>query len=185
MKCKMSVIILPTTLGGRSQAFAVCSILSLCPDRSWRYPGLAVRPITISNANQYVDRPTDAALVLNTPFSLYRTIGKAVFVVPEYYQDEAEMASVYTPIHVPNDSVPMTKKNVVVRRSRLNQTFAYQIMAGMRHPSRDKLVQLCFGMRLDEEKASELLERGDCAALRPFVRRDVIIAFCLNLQAVA
>jgi len=72
------------------------------------------------------------------------------------------------------------KKNVVVRRSRLNQTFAYQIMAGMRHPSRDKLVQLCFGMRLDEEKASELLERGDCAALRPFVRRDVIIAFCLN-----
>ena len=74
----------------------------------------AVRPITISNANQYVDRPTDAALVLNTPFSLYRTIGKAVFVVPEYYQDEAEMASVYTPIHVPNDSVPMTKKNVVV-----------------------------------------------------------------------
>ena len=74
----------------------------------------AVRPITISNANQYVDRPTDAALVLNTPFSLYRTIGKAVFVVPEYYQDEAEMASVFTPIHVPNDSVPMTKKNVVV-----------------------------------------------------------------------
>ncbi len=74
----------------------------------------AVRPITISNANQYVDRPTDAALVLNTPFSLYRTIGKAVFVVPEYYQNEAEMASVFTPIHVPSDSVPMTKKNVVV-----------------------------------------------------------------------
>ena len=74
----------------------------------------AVRPITISNANQYVDRPTDAALVLNTPFSLYRTIGKAVFVVPEYYQNETEMASVFTPIHVPSDSVPMTKKNVVV-----------------------------------------------------------------------
>ena len=36
----------------------------------------AVRPITISNANQYVDRPEDAALVLNTPFSLIRTIGK-------------------------------------------------------------------------------------------------------------
>ena len=44
----------------------------------------AVRPITISNANQYVDRPVEAALVLNTPFSLYRTIGKSVFVVPEY-----------------------------------------------------------------------------------------------------
>jgi phosphoglycerol transferase MdoB-like AlkP superfamily enzyme len=74
----------------------------------------AVRPITISNANQYVDRPVEAALVLNTPFSLYRTIGKAVFVVPDYYQDEKEMTSVYVPIHVPNDTIPMTKKNVVV-----------------------------------------------------------------------
>jgi hypothetical protein len=72
------------------------------------------------------------------------------------------------------------KKNIVVRRSRLNQTFAYQIMAGMRHPSRDKLVQLCFGMRLNEAEASELLERGGASALRPYDRRDVIIAFCLN-----
>ena len=74
----------------------------------------AVRPITISNANQYVDRPVEAALVLNTPFSIYRTIGKSVFVVPDYYQDEQQMASIYSPVHVPNDSVPMTKKNVVV-----------------------------------------------------------------------
>ena len=74
----------------------------------------AVRPITISNANQYVNRPMDAALVLNTPFSLYRTIGKAVFVVPDYFSDEQEMAVLYSPVHIPNDSVPMTKKNVVV-----------------------------------------------------------------------
>ena len=74
----------------------------------------AVRPITISNANQYVDRPTDAALVLNTTFSIYRTIGKAVFVVPEYYESEEEMASIYSPIHQPTDTLPMTKKNVVV-----------------------------------------------------------------------
>lgn len=74
----------------------------------------AVRPITISNANQYVNRPTEAALVLNTPFSLYRTIGKAVFVVPDYYSDAKEMESVFSPIHIPSDSLPMTKKNVVV-----------------------------------------------------------------------
>ena len=74
----------------------------------------AVRPITISNANQYVDRPVEAALVLNTPFSIYRTIGKSVFVVPDYYQDEQQMASIYSPIHVPSDTVPMMKKNVVV-----------------------------------------------------------------------
>lgn len=59
----------------------------------------AVRPITISNANQYVSRPTDAALVLNTPFSLYRTIGKNVFVVPEYFDSEEELEAVFSPIH--------------------------------------------------------------------------------------
>ena len=59
----------------------------------------AVRPITISNANQYVNRPIEAALVLNTPFSLYRTIGKAVFVVPDYYQNEQEMEAIYSPVH--------------------------------------------------------------------------------------
>ena len=85
----------------------------------------AVRPITISNANQYVDRPIEAALVLNTPFSIYRTIGKDVFVVPNYFSDEKTLASIYTPIHTPNDSLAgansslytlhsSLKKNVVV-----------------------------------------------------------------------
>ena len=59
----------------------------------------AVRPITISNANQYVDRPTDAALVLNTPFAIYRTIGKNLFVVPEYFDSEEELEAVFSPIH--------------------------------------------------------------------------------------
>lgn len=77
----------------------------------------AVRPITISNANQYVDRPIDAALVLNTPFSIYRTIGTAAFVVPEYFSSEEEMAKVYTPIHsatTAGEEALAKKKNVVV-----------------------------------------------------------------------
>ena len=79
----------------------------------------AVRPVTISNANQYVDRPVEAALVLNTPFSLYRTIGKAVFTVPDYYQDEHEMERIYTPIHYPSQTsltsdTSFVRKNVVV-----------------------------------------------------------------------
>ena len=74
----------------------------------------AVRPITISNANQYASRPVDAALALNSPFALIRSIGKNVFVVPHYFSDEKALASIYTPIHTPNDSVSMVKKNVVV-----------------------------------------------------------------------
>jgi phosphoglycerol transferase MdoB-like AlkP superfamily enzyme len=75
----------------------------------------AVRPITISNANQYADRPIEAALVLNTPFSLYRTIGKDVFVVPTYFADQKEMEAIYSPIHdgLSGDSA-FTPKNVVI-----------------------------------------------------------------------
>lgn len=74
----------------------------------------AVRPITISNANQYVDRPEDAALVLNTPFSLIRTIGKNVFVIPNY-MEATRLDEVYSPVRRSvADSVAAKKKNVVV-----------------------------------------------------------------------
>ena len=105
--------------------YDLISLLSLAVSAPFVVAGIrggfatAVRPITISNANQYVNSPSDAAFVLNTPFSLYRTIGKAVFEVPAYYTDEAEMAAVYTPIHHPspltsNPSPLTSKKNVVV-----------------------------------------------------------------------
>ena len=103
----------------RPWPYALTAFLSLAAFSPFVVAGIrggfttAVRPITISNANQYVNRPIEAALVLNTPFSLYRTIGKAVFVVPDYYQDEQEMAAIYSPVHHPNDS-SFTKKNVVV-----------------------------------------------------------------------
>lgn len=73
----------------------------------------AVRPITISNANQYVNRPAEAALILNTPFSMIRTINKNVFADPKYFSRE-ELDTIYSPIHTPTDSVVMKKKNVVV-----------------------------------------------------------------------
>ena len=71
-------------------------------------------------------------------------------------------------------------KRSVIHRSRLNQTFAYQILLGQRHPSRDKLLQLSFGLGLAIGECSEMLERGGHNALRPTCRRDVIIAYCLH-----
>ena len=35
----------------------------------------STRPITISNAARYVDNPRNVAIVLNTPFSIFRTFG--------------------------------------------------------------------------------------------------------------
>ena len=74
----------------------------------------AVRPITISNANQYVARPAEAAVILNTPFSLIRTIGKARFVTPDFYESLDEMEQIYTPVHRPQSDSSFVKKNVVV-----------------------------------------------------------------------
>ena len=74
----------------------------------------AVRPITISNANQYVNRPTEAAFVLNTPFSLIRTWSKKSFYEPAYFTDEEKMKALYSPLHHPTDSLTKRKKNVVI-----------------------------------------------------------------------
>jgi phosphoglycerol transferase MdoB-like AlkP superfamily enzyme len=95
---------------------AVTGYLTVCACRGG-FTG-ETRPITINNANEYVGRPTECALVLNTPFSLIRTINKNVFVVPAYYATPEEMESVFTPIHnahaVKPKGITGKKKNVVV-----------------------------------------------------------------------
>lgn len=73
-----------------------------------------VRPITINNANEYVNRPVECALVLNTPFALMRTIGKSVFKVPDYYSSIEESAKVFNPIKQPLAGSVPNKKNIVI-----------------------------------------------------------------------
>lgn len=73
-----------------------------------------IRPITINNANQYVQRPTECALVLNTPFAMMRTIGKDVFEVPAFYSSMEEAEKIFSPIHQPNHDRIFRKKNVVI-----------------------------------------------------------------------
>ena len=74
----------------------------------------AIRPITISNANQYINTPAEAAIVLNTPFSMIRTAGKTPFADPSYMPDD-EMEALYSPLHQPqNNGQQINKKNVVV-----------------------------------------------------------------------
>ncbi len=84
------------------------------------------RPIKISTANQFIIRPNDASLILNTPFSLLRTVGKHTYPRPDYFATQQELESVYTPLHhsqlsivrsaLPLDSSKNSqlKKNIVV-----------------------------------------------------------------------
>ena len=73
------------------------------------------RPITISNANQYVNRPVEASVVLNTPFSMIRSLGKKAFVTPDYMPRE-QMEAIYTPVHAHPDTLAGAHpgKNVVI-----------------------------------------------------------------------
>lgn len=95
----------------QTAALAVCALLSVAAMRGGFTT--AVRPITVSNASQYADSPLAAAAVLNTPFSLIRTMGKDVFSVPAYLS-ATELDSLYTPVHIPAKDTKMKRKNVVV-----------------------------------------------------------------------
>ena len=100
--------------------YAVATTLSLLAFAPFCVAGMRggwtrdIRPITISNANNYCDRPTEAGLVLNTPFSLIRTIGKNNFEVITYFQDKQELEALFNPIHRPTGQKPQRRKNVVV-----------------------------------------------------------------------
>ena len=56
------------------------------------------RPINNKDAKEYAPHPIHSALVLNTPYSIIRTMGKSAFPHLEYY-GEAEAESIYSPVH--------------------------------------------------------------------------------------
>lgn len=73
----------------------------------------AVRPITMSNANQYITHSIDAGVVLNTPFCMIRSVGKKPFAEVRYMTD-AEAARLFSPLHTPADTVTFRPENVVI-----------------------------------------------------------------------
>lgn len=68
----------------------------------------------------------------------------------------------------------------VVRQAGINPTFGYQIFVGQRNPSRNKLLQLAFAMKLSLRETNRLLQAGGCNELYCKNRRDAIIIFCID-----
>jgi phosphoglycerol transferase MdoB-like AlkP superfamily enzyme len=73
----------------------------------------STRPITISNAARYVKNPRDVAIVLNTPFSIFRTYGKKTLVRYEFF-DKVTLDSLYNPHYRPSAKSPFVRDNVVI-----------------------------------------------------------------------
>lgn len=74
----------------------------------------ATRPITVSNALQYVDQPIGTNVVLNTTFNIIKTVNNKPFVSSTYFQTQKELLSIYTPVHKPKKGAVVRKKNVVI-----------------------------------------------------------------------
>jgi phosphoglycerol transferase MdoB-like AlkP superfamily enzyme len=76
--------------------------------------GAATRPITLSNANEYVNRSAETAIVLNTPFCIIRTISKTVYVNPHYFESDEEAEKIFTPVKIPHPEGDFKPLNVVI-----------------------------------------------------------------------
>lgn len=75
----------------------------------------STRPITISNAGDYVSRSNEMYLVLNTPFCMVRTWNVIQLEEIEYYPED-EVGQIYSPLHtgVSGPDQAMRKDNVVL-----------------------------------------------------------------------
>lgn len=73
----------------------------------------STRPITLSNAGEYVDDPKHINIVLNTPFAIMRTVGKTKVKQVDYFSQE-EVEKIYPVAHYPSDTTAFQPQNVVV-----------------------------------------------------------------------
>jgi hypothetical protein len=68
----------------------------------------------------------------------------------------------------------------ILNKGYLNESYGYQIFNGTRKPSRDKIIQVSFGMGLDLYETNRLLRSGGKAELYCRDKRDAVIIFGLN-----
>lgn len=73
----------------------------------------ATRPINLNNAGKYTEKPIETAIVLNTPFSIIRTINKKPLQLKNYFTEE-KLEKLYNPIHHGDTTNSFTNKNIVV-----------------------------------------------------------------------
>ena len=77
--------------------------------------GKYTRPITISNAMQYTNTPQETAILLNTPFSLMKSLENTMYIHPHYFNNE-EIEELFSPIHTDeiDENGRLGQVNVVV-----------------------------------------------------------------------
>ena len=72
------------------------------------------------------------------------------------------------------------KRSDVVVRTGLDKAYIYQIFAGKKNPSRDKLITIAFGMKLSEEETQRMLQLSGHRELWPKDERDALFLFAIQ-----
>ncbi|WP_306352868.1 LTA synthase family protein [Flavobacterium sp. '19STA2R22 D10 B1'] len=75
--------------------------------------GFQKKPLRIVDAIEYADL-SSTALVLNTPFTIIKSIEKKGSITVAHYYKPEELASIYSPVVSINPEGPIQKKNVVI-----------------------------------------------------------------------
>ena len=68
----------------------------------------------------------------------------------------------------------------VIRDCLLDRVYVYQIFAGRKAPSRDKLIALAFGLHLSVEETQKMLKISGNGELYARIERDALIRFALH-----
>ena len=68
----------------------------------------------------------------------------------------------------------------VIRNASIERTYGHQLFNGTRKPSRDKVIQLAFGFKMDLEATQKLLQIAQKSALYPKIKRDAAIIYCIQ-----
>ncbi len=72
------------------------------------------RPLAVANAHQYVEAPSQAGVVLNTPFAIIRTLRGSQVSIPKFFESDDMADAIIAPLKMPKDSTEFKPKNVVI-----------------------------------------------------------------------
>jgi hypothetical protein len=67
------------------------------------------------------------------------------------------------------------RKERLFVESYISPVYGHEIFKGKKHPSRDKIIQLAFGLGLNVDETQKLLRIGNQAELYPKIKRDAVI----------
>lgn len=72
------------------------------------------------------------------------------------------------------------KRSDVVVKTGLDKAYVYEIFAGKKHPSRDKLITIALGLNFNEAETQQMLRLSGHRALWPKDERDALFLYAIQ-----